>query len=67
MNNNYIQNETLDIYNSLEPIESLQFVYCLLELILNGLQFELETDKDTKNYNTLTTCLLSIKQILESE
>lgn len=65
MNDSYVINETRDIYESLEPIESLYFVYHLLDLIVNGLQYELETEKDKKEYNTLTTCLLSIKNIIE--
>lgn len=65
MNDYYVMNETRDIYESLEPMESLYFVYNLLDLILNGLQYELETEKDKKNYNTLTTCLLSIRDIIK--
>lgn len=67
MNDNYVINETRDIYESLEPLESLCFVYRLLDLIVNGLTYEIETEKDKKEYNTLTTCLLSIKDLLKNE
>jgi len=66
MNNSYVISETRDIYESLEPIESLYFVYHLLDLIVNGMQYELETEKDKKEFNSLTTCLLTIKGIIES-
>lgn len=67
MNKDYIINETRDIFESLETIESLQFVYELLDLILQEIGFNLDTEKDKKDYNTLTTCLLSIKEILKEQ
>lgn len=66
MNNNYIINETNDIFESLGSYDSLCFVYNLLNLILNDIQYNIENDIDKKDYNRLTTCFLNLKEVLKN-
>lgn len=67
MNDNYVINETRDIYESLETIDSLKFVYELLKLIVNGLTYEIETMQDKIDYKNLNNCLETIEIILKRE
>lgn len=54
-----------DVYN--DDLERLKALYYGLDHILNSIQNNIETDTDTKNYNTLTTCFLSIGDIIKQE
>lgn len=53
MNDNYIQNECFDIFESLELLDSLKFAYNLIELVTCAIQNEVETKKDFKSLNKL--------------
>lgn len=53
MNDNYIQNECLDIFESLEFLDSLKFAHNLIELVSCAIQNESETKKDFKSLNKL--------------
>lgn len=64
MNEYYINNECNDIFESLELIDSLKFVNCLLEKIINEVSNNLESDKDKYNFNKLTTCQITISDII---
>lgn len=65
--NNYVKNKTRDIYESLETIDSLKFVYELLKLIVNGFTYEVETMQDKEDYKNLNNCLETIENILKKE
>lgn len=67
MENSYIRDYT---YNLLEntfdnDFERLKSIYYSLEYLLNDLQYNQETDEDIYNYNRLTTCLITIKEIIK--
>lgn len=53
MNDNYIQNECLDIFESLEFLDSLKFAHNLIELVSCAIQNEAETKEDFKSLNEL--------------
>ena len=57
MNDNYIRNECIDIFESLEFIDSLNFSYNLLELVLNGIRNNVETKKDEMTIKELDKIL----------
>lgn len=59
----YIINLLENTYN--DDLERLHAVYYGLEYILNDLQYNQETNEDIYNYNKLTTCLITIKEILK--
>lgn len=48
-----------------DDLERLKAITYGLEYILNGIENNLETSEDKKDYNTLTTCLLSLKEIVK--
>lgn len=53
MNDNYIQNECFDIFESLELLDSLKFAHNLIELVTCAIQNEVETKEDFKSLNEL--------------
>ena len=62
----YMVNLLENTYN--DDLERLKGLCYGLDYILNGMEYNLESYKDTYNYNKLTTCLLLIKEIIkESE
>lgn len=63
--NDYIVNLLDNVYN--DDLERLKALYYGLDYILNSIQNNIETDTDAKNYNTLTTCFLSIGDIIKQE
>lgn len=59
----YIINLLENTYN--DDLEKLYAIYYGLEYILNDLQYNQETNEDIYNYNRLTTCSITIKEILK--
>lgn len=59
----YIINLLENTYNN--DLERLYAIYCGLDYILNNLRYNQETNEDIYNYNRLTTCLITIKEILK--
>lgn len=59
----YQTNLLENIYS--DDLERLKAITYGLEYILNGMEYNLETDDDKKDYNTLTTCLLNLKEIVK--
>lgn len=59
----YIINLLENTYN--DDLERLRAIYYGLEYILNDLQYNQETNEDIYNYNKLTTCSITIKEILK--
>lgn len=48
-----------------DDFERLNAIYYGLDYILNNLQYNQETNEDIYNYNRLTTCLITVKEILK--
>ena len=59
----YQTNLLENIYS--DDLERLKAITYGLEYILNGMECNLETNDDKKDYNTLTTCLLNLKEIVK--
>ena len=47
-----------------DDLERLKAITYGLEYILDGMEYNLETNEDEKNYNALTTCLMKLKKIV---
>lgn len=65
MNDNYIKNETRDIYESLEKIECMEFINCLLGHIIAGVDYNDKID-DKIDYNEEVKELEEIKRKIEN-
>lgn len=50
-----------------DDLERLKSLCYGLEYILNGMENNIETNDDQYNYNRLTTCLLTMQEIIEEE
>ena len=67
MENSYIR----DYMNSLlentynDDLERLKALFYGLDYILNNIQYNLENANDIYNYNKLTTCYITIKEIIQ--
>lgn len=48
-----------------DDLERLKAIYYALEYITIGKEYEAETDNEKKNLNTLITCLIGIKEIVD--
>ena len=59
----YICNLLENTYN--DDLERLKAISYGLEYILDNLQHQKETDNDIYNYNRLTTCLITINEIIK--
>ena len=51
----------------MEEIEKLKEISCEIESILESIEQNIETNNDKSNYNKLTTCLLTINEIIKEE
>ena len=47
-----------------DDLERLKAITYGLEYILDGMEYNIETNEDEKNYNALTTCLMKLKKIV---
>lgn len=63
----YIKDYQINLLENIysDDLERLKAITYGLEYILNGMEYNLETNEDKKDYNTLTTCLLSLKEIVK--
>lgn len=69
MSESYIKDYQIKLFEDIytNDLERLKAINYGLDYILNNIQFNLETPKDKKNYNTLTTCFLKISDIIKEE
>lgn len=70
MDTNYFRDymiETLENGKFYDDLERLISIYYGLEYILNGMEYEIETEEDQRNFNQLTTCYLTLKKVIERE
>ncbi len=67
MENSYIRNYMCNLlentYN--DDLERLKAIGYGLEYVINSLQYQKETDNDIYDYNRLTTCLITINEIIK--
>lgn len=69
MEESYIKDYQVNLLENTysDDFERLKAINYGLDYILNNLQYNLETAEETKKYNSLTSCFLTIKEIIESE
>lgn len=69
MENSYIKDYILNLFNNSynNTLERLKAISYGLDSILNELQYEQETNEDIYNYNKITTCLLTINEIIKEQ
>lgn len=69
MEESYIKDYQINLLENTysNDLERLKAINYGLDYILNNLQYNLETAEETKKYNSLTSCFLTIKEIIESE
>lgn len=69
MEESYIKDYQINLLQNIytDDLERLKAINYGLDYILNNLQYNLETAEETKKYNSLTSCFLTIKEIIESE
>lgn len=67
MTNDYIKDYILNLLDSTfsNDLERLKAIYYGLDDIISSLTLNAETSEDKKALNTLTTCLLSINEIIQ--
>ncbi len=61
-----------DIINLLEnnyinDLERLKTINSGIDYILNNIKYNIQTEKDQKNYNKITSCFLTINKIIKEE
>ena len=69
MEESYIKDYQINLLENTysNDLERLKAINYGLDYILNNLQYNLETAEEIKKYNSLTSCFLTIKEIIESE
>lgn len=67
MNETYIRDYIVNFLDNTYDgdLEGLKAIAYGLEHILNNLEYKQENGNDIKNYNSLTTCYLKIKEIIK--
>jgi len=66
MENSYIKGYVETLFNTIDSeFDQLKAIYYSLDLLINSLQFNLETNQDKYTYNRLTTCFLTIEKIIK--
>ena len=66
MENSYIKGYVETLFNTIDSeFDQLKAIYYSLDLLINSLQFNLETSQDKYTYNRLTTCFLTIEKIIK--
>lgn len=69
MEESYIRDYMINLLENTysDDLERLKAIYYALEYITMGKEYDVETDNEKKNLNTLTTCLLNVKEIIDEE
>lgn len=67
MNETYIKDYIVNLLDNTYDgdLEGLKAIAYGLAHILNNLEYKQENENDIKNYNSLTTCYLTIKEIIK--
>lgn len=65
MNDDTLLNEAYQIRDDFTPLEQLKLARNIVELIINDSQYDLETNDDKKDFNTLITTELQLNEIIK--
>ena len=65
INDDTLLNEAFQIRDDFTPLEQLKLARNIIELIINDSQYELETNDDKKDFNTLITTELQLNEIIQ--
>ena len=65
INDNTLLNEAFQIRDDFTSLEQLKLAHNIIELIINDVQYNLETNDDKKDFNTLITTELQLNDIIK--
>lgn len=65
MNDDTLLNEAYQIRDDFTLLEQLKLARNIVELIINDSQYDLETNDDKKDFNTLITTELQLNEIIK--
>lgn len=65
INDDTLRNEAFQIRDDFTLLEQLKLAHNIIDLIINDLQYNLETNDDKKSFNTLITTELQLNEIIK--
>jgi hypothetical protein len=65
INDDTLQNEAFQIRDDFTLLEQLKLAHNIIDLIINDIQYNLETNDDKKSFNTLITTELQLNEIIK--
>lgn len=65
INDDTLLNEAFQIRDDFTLLEQLKLAHNIIELIINDIQYNLETNDDKKDFNTLITTELQLNKIIK--
>ena len=65
INDNTLLNEAFQIRDDFTLLEQLKLAHNIIKLIINDIQYNLETNDDKKDFNTLITTELQLNEIIK--
>ena len=64
-NDEMLENEAYQINFDFTPLEQLKLAKNIIDLVCGDIMYNLETNEDKKDSNTLTTISLQLKEIIK--
>lgn len=65
INDDTLRNEAFQIRYDFTLLEQLKLAHNIIDLIINDIQYNLETNDDKKSFNTLITTELQLNEIIK--
>jgi hypothetical protein len=65
INDDTLLNEAFQIRDDFTLLEQLKLAHNIIDLIINDIQYNLETNDDKKSFNTLITTELQLNEIIK--
>lgn len=65
INDDTLRNEAFQIRDDFTLLEQLKLAHNIIDLIINDIQYNLETNDDKKSFNTLITTELQLNEIIK--
>nr|DAZ75990.1 MAG TPA: hypothetical protein [Caudoviricetes sp.] len=65
INDDTLQNEAFQIRDDFTLLEQSKLAHNIIDLIINDIQYNLETNDDKKSFNTLITTELQLNEIIK--
>lgn len=65
INDDTLLNEAFQIRYDFTLLEQLKLAHNIIDLIINDIQYNLETNDDKKSFNTLITTELQLNEIIK--